>query len=76
MVRAAQATPVQSLARALSGQSVNLARALALTIYIYTHALTRTTIYMVASLALASPRLASHRSPRLTRLATHALASL
>ena len=42
----------------------------------YTHALTRATIYMVASLALASPRLASHRSPRLTRLATHALASL
>jgi hypothetical protein len=43
----------------------------------YTHALTRATIHMVASLALASPRLASHRSPpRLTRLATHALASL
>ena len=72
MVRAAQASPttvpapgVQSLARALSGQSVSLARALALTIYLYTHAFIRTTIHTVAS--LASPRtarIASHASPR------------
>ena len=68
----AQASPttvpapgVQSLARALSGQSVSLARALALTIYLYTHAFIRTTIHTVAS--LASPRtarIASHASPR------------
>ena len=53
------------MARALSGQSVSLARALALTIYLYTHAFIRTTIHTVAS--LASPRtarIASHASPR------------
>ena len=38
----------------------------------YTRALTRTTVYTAALLALASPRLAS---PRLTRIATPRLSS-